>query len=671
MSKDSIRREIEKLREEINRHSHLYYVKDKPEIADIAFDQLLKSLEKLEGAHPEFITPDSPTQKVGGEPLDGFETVNHRVPMLSIDNTYNHDELREFDGRLKRLLSLEKIEYTVEPKIDGVAVSVLYRNGVFEKAVSRGDGLRGDDISANVKTIRDIPLALRKSDKFEMPAEIEIRGEIFFPVSKFVEFNNQREEAGEARFANPRNAAAGTLKLLDSRICKQRPLASFFYAVGYCEGIEFAYQHEILECISDFGLRNSRDWKVCASIEDVIEYADVFAEKRYSLDFPMDGLVVKADSVRQQNDAGRTAKAPRWMMAYKYAAEQVETRVTDIRVQIGKTGILTPVADFEPVQVAGTTVRHASLHNADEVRRKDIRVGDTVIIEKAGEIIPQVVKVVLEKRPVDARPFEMPDKCPVCGGDVVRRGDEVYLRCANPNCSAVLKERLKYFAARANMDIEGLGSALAEGLVDEGLVTDIADIYNLSREMISGLERMGDKSADNLLKGIEESKERDLGRLIAALNIPNVGGASAVILARKFRGLKALMNADRESLEVIEGIGPIVAEGIIDYFADPGNLKTIEKLTAAGVNMESLSQEIAEGVFSGKTIVLTGSLETISRTEASEKILAAGGKATSSVSKNTDFVLVGENPGSKFEKAKKLGVTILNEAEFLNLLQGE
>jgi len=667
---DSIKREIEKLREEIRRHNYLYYVEAQPEITDKEFDELLAKLAKLEKAHPRLITPDSPTQKVGGEPIEGFRTVRHRVPMLSIDNTYNNEELREFDVRLKRLLGLKKIEYTVEPKIDGVAVGVLYRNGVFEQAVSRGDGVRGDDITSNVRTIRDIPLRLRRTKRFGIPPEIELRGEVFFPVSAFLKFNEERAEAGESRFANPRNAAAGTLKLLDPRLCAARPLASFFYAVGYYEGVSFSFHHEILEAVCAFGLRSTPGWKVCRSIDEVIAFAEEYASKRFSVDFPVDGLVVKVDSLALQAEAGRTAKAPRWMIAYKYPPERCRTRVKAIRVQVGKTGILTPVADFEPVLIAGTTVQHATLHNADEIKRKDIRVGDQVIIEKAGEIIPQVVEVVKAERTGRERVFKMPDACPVCGGPVTRRRDEVYLRCGNASCPAVLKERLKYFAARTNMDIEGMGAALVEQLVESGLVKDIADIYALSVEDLAGLERMGRKSARNILDGLEASKKRDLGRLIAALGIPNVGAAVAEILAREFGSLEALMKAKPERLEAIEGIGPVVAEGIAEYFANPRNLETIEKLKSHGVNTTLLSAPAAEGPLSGKTVVITGSLENMSRAEAHQKIRAAGGKPAGSVSRKTDFVVAGAAPGSKYDKAVKLGVKIISEREFLELLEG-
>ena len=672
----SPKQEIEKLRDEIRRHNYLYYVEARPEISDNEFDRLMERLKKLEETHPDLITTDSPTRRVGGQPLEGFETVTHRVPMLSIDNTYGAEDVVEFDKRLKtRLqsqgLEVQRIDYVVEPKIDGVSISLLYKNGLLEQAVTRGDGRRGDDITANARTIKDVPLCLQKTGKFAVPPEIEVRGEVYFPLGAFLKFNEKLVEEGEETFANPRNATAGTLKLLDPRLCAARPLATFLYAVGYSEGIDFEGHHEVLDALKSYGLRTVPEWRMCRTIEEVLNFINEFGPRRFKLDYPTDGVVIKADSMDYERRAGRTAKAPRWLIAYKYPPERQETRIKAIRVQVGKTGVLTPVADFEPVHVAGTVVQHATLHNLDEIRRKDIRQGDYVIVEKAGEIIPQVVEVVKKKRTGKEVPFEMPKECPVCGGEVSRAGEEVYFRCQNPACPAKLKQRLVYFAARTNMDIEGIGVALVEQLVDSGLVKDISDIYRLKKEQLIELERMGEKSAANLIAAIEESKKQDLSRLIAALGIPNVGRTTAEILAQVFGTLDALREAAPEDLEKVEGIGPVVAGSIRQFFDNEANRRTIERLKEAGVNMGISRPKRTGGSLSGKTVVVTGTLDGFSREEAREAVRLAGGRSSDSVSAKTDYVVVGENPGSKHDKAVKLGVKIIDENGLRKLLKGD
>ncbi len=665
VSDDSIEQEIRKLREQIHRHDYLYYVLGQPEISDREYDRLMERLKELERERPDLITPDSPTQRIGDRPAEGFERVRHTIPMLSIDNTYSLDELREFHNRILKLLGVEQVEYVVDPKIDGVAVSLRYEDGVLVLGASRGDGEFGDDITQNIKTIRSIPLKLQGND---WPAVLEVRGEVYWPRKEFVEFNRQRQLRGEPALANPRNATAGTLKLLDSRIVAERKLAFICHSFGLIDPLPVNSHYELCQLVKGWGIPiNIHMRKVC-NLEELINTIEYWREKRSELEYQTDGMVIKVDRFDFRERLGYTARSPRWAIAYKYEAEQAVTVLKDVRWQVGKLGTLTPVAELEPVWLAGTTVSRASLHNYDQIERLGLKIGDTVIIEKAGEIIPQVVAVVKDKKRGN-KEIVPPEKCPVCGGEVKKDADGVYYRCTNGSCPAQLKERLRYFASRDLMDIEGLGPAVIEQLVDNGLVKEYADLYKLKREDIISLERMGVKSADNLLKAIEESKNRDLPRVIAALNIPNVGLTTAEVLAKEYKSLDKLMEAEKEELESLPDIGPIVAKSIYDYFHNPANRKIIENLKSVGVNTELREEnEVSDKPLEGKTIVVTGSLEHFSRNEIENLIKKLGGKPTSSVSSKTDYLIVGENPGSKLDKAKKLGVKVISEQEFLDLI---
>lgn len=666
----SAKERIGRLREEIERHNYLYYVKGEPEISDREYDRLYAELVDLEKAHPELITPESPTQRVGGEPLGEFATVRHGTAMLSIDNTYSAEELREFDARTKRFLDAdEEIDYVVELKIDGVASTVVYENGRLMLGATRGDGVTGDDITANVRTIKAIPLRLRASRKgVEVPARLEARGEIYMTKEELARLNRLREEEGEPLFANPRNATAGTLKLLDSRECAKRRLSAFFYGLGAYEGPAVRFHHEILAMLGALGLPVNPNVRQVRGIEGVIEFAAGWAGKRHGLPYEIDGLVVKVDSLELQARLGRTAKATRFMIAYKYPAEQAVSRLNGITVQVGKTGILTPVAELEPVQLAGTTVKRASLHNFDEIERKDIRVGDKVLVEKAGEIIPQVVAVVSKEEKGRAKPFKPPVACPECGGPVIHEADEVYLRCANLNCPAQLRERLRYFASRNAMDIEGLGPAVIEQLVAKGLVKDPAGVYSLKQEQLEELERLGEKSAGNLVEAIEASKSRGLERLLAALAIRHVGTTLAAGLAKHFGTLAKLAEAKEEELLEVEDVGETVAESILGFFASAQNLKVIQKLKDAGVSMKAVTRRSEGAALTGKMFVFTGELTSMDRAAAEELVRSLGGKASSSVSAKTDFVVAGPGSGSKLQKAKDLGVEVIDEGAFLKMV---
>ena len=671
----TIKEKIQILRDTIRYHDRKYYVENNPEITDYEYDQLLKELQHLEKLHPELITTDSPTQRVGGEPLTQFPTIEHRIPMLSIDNTYSDKELKEFDQRIKRMAEIEThqdIEYVVELKIDGVAITLCYENGLFVRGATRGDGFKGDDVSANIRTLRQIPLILELSDKkHKIPLVIEIRGEIYLPNSEFQRLNEEREEEGEPQFANPRNAAAGSLKLLDSRITAQRRLRLFAYAIGYFEGIEPKTHIQCLELIRRFGLPVNPHARLCKNIEEVIRYCNEWDKRRGELDYMVDGMVIKVNSLDLHDQLGATSKAPRWVISFKFQPEQAITKIEEIVVQVGKTGTLTPVANLTPVLLAGTTVSRATLHNFDEIRRKDIREGDHVVLQKAGEIIPQVVSVLKEKRNGSEKPFAEPTTCPECDGNVVRGGEEVFLRCHNPFCQAQVKRRIQYFAGRDAMDIEGLGPALVEQLVDKGFVKDYADIYYLKYEDLISLERMGEKSSQNLIHAIEESKHRDLDRLICALGILNVGSHTAEVLAERFDTLDKLPNATQEELEGIYEIGPVVAKSILRFFQNKHTQEIIKKLKTGGVNTRKLvTQKLVKNPkVSGKSFVVTGTLQKYSRKEAETLIKSLGGRVLSSVSKKTDYLVAGEEPGSKLGKARELNVHILDETAFEKMIQ--
>jgi DNA ligase (NAD+) len=662
-----IRNRIEQLRAEIRRHDYLYYVLSQPQISDQQYDKLFAELKDLEQNYPELVTPDSPTQRVSERPLEGFKTVRHAVPMLSMDNTYNAEELRAFDERVAKGLGSKDYDYVVELKIDGVASSLRYEKGLLVTGATRGDGRVGDDITANVRTIKAIPLVL-VAEKVKAPDVLEVRGEVYMPTKSFVALNKQREKEGELLFANPRNAAAGSLKLLDSRITAKRNLSFFAYAIGELSQPLAKDHYETLQVFKKLGLPVNPHIKKAKNIDEVIEICNGWDSKREQLEYQIDGMVVKVNDLAQREILGYTGRSPRWCISYKFAPEQAETVVESIDVQVGKGGTLTPVANLTPVFLAGTTVKRATLHNFDQVSRLDVRVGDTVVIEKAGEIIPQVVEVKKERRPKGAKPVEPPKKCPNCGGEVKKDAEGVFLRCVNPYCFGQLKQRLRYFAGRGQMDIENLGEALIDQLVDAGLVKNFADIYKLTKEDLVELERMADKSAQNVIDSIEASKTRPLWRLIAGLGIRHIATQTAQDLAEHFGSLDALMNASSAELDAIEQVGDKVAQSIYEYFHNDRNLAVIKELLSAGVKPELSKKTKAKGKLVGKTIVVTGTLENFSRQQIEEAIRNAGAKSSSSVSKNTDFVLAGDNPGSKLDKARQLDVKIITEKEFMEML---
>jgi DNA ligase (NAD+) len=673
----SVAQKIEKLREEIRRHEELYYVLDNPEISDAEYDALLEKLQKLEQEHPDQITPDSPTQRVGGRPAEGFSEVVHRRPMLSLDNSYNIDELRAFDQRCRRLADGRALEYVAELKIDGLSLALHYEHQILRRGVTRGDGRIGEDVTQNARTIRSIPLKLRAkgapSESADLKSEIshlEVRGEVFIPRKVFERINAEREEQDEPRFANPRNAAAGTIRQLDPRIVHSRKLEMFAYDLLAGERKPFATHWEALNWLETAGFRVSPERKLCSSIAEVIDFAGGIEAQRDELDYEIDGLVVKVNSTAQQDEFGTTNKAPRWAIAYKYAARQATTRVLSIVVQVGRTGALTPVANLEPVSLAGTTVSRATLHNPDEVKRLGVRIGDWVLIEKGGDVIPKVLKVIQSKRTGEEKAFRMPKHCPVCGGEISKPEGEVVSRCVAADCPAQLKGRLLHFASRRAMRIEGLGESLVDQLVESGKVRDAGDLYNLTLDDIAGLERMAEKSASNLLAQIEASKQRDLSNLIYALGLRHVGDRTATTLARQFGSLDALSKATVEELDDVPEIGLTVAESVRDWFDDEGNIALCKRLEAAGVRtrMERTS-EPADETFAGKLFVLTGTLAAYTREEARAAIESRGGRVTSSVSKKTDYVVAGEEAGSKLDKAKELRVTVIDEAAFKELLR--
>jgi DNA ligase (NAD+) len=667
MAKD-IEKQIEQLGKEIREHDYLYYVLNQPKISDREYDRLFSQLRELEKVNQNLITPDSPTQRVSGQPSDGFATVRHSVPMLSIDNTYSPEELRAFDTRVKKLLENAGYEYVVELKIDGLAISLRYEKGKFVTAATRGDGRTGDDVTANVRTIRAVPLILRNSNI--VPDVLEVRGEVYMPNSAFVEINRQRAEAGEQLFANPRNAAAGTLKLLDSRITARRNLSFFAYATGELSQPLAQNHFETLAAFKKLGLPVNPHIQQAKDINEVIEICNSWADRRGELPYQIDGMVVKINSFQQREILGYTGRSPRWCIAYKFAAEQAETIVESIDVQVGKSGILTPVANLRPVLLAGTTVKRASLHNFDLVQKLDVRFGDVVVIEKAGEIIPQIIDVQMKQRQISVgEVFIHPSNCPVCGYQVKKDDDLIYVRCENLNCIAKLKERLIYFAGRGQMDIEHLGEALIEQLVDAGLLKNFADIYKLTKEDIIKLERMAEKSAKNVIDSINDSITRPLWRFIAALGIPNVGGQTSKILAERFKSIDNLKNAKEETLTEIPEIGKGLAHSIFEYMNNPDNIEVIDELLNSKIKLQLIEDEQVSNLFEGKIIVVTGTLRSFTRQEIEEIIKNNGGKSSSTVSKKTSYIVAGENPGSKLDKAHELGIEVLDENQFIQLIQ--
>jgi len=661
MNKNEAKKEIEKLREDINYHNYKYYVENKPVISDYEYDMLLKKLEALEKEFPDLVTPDSPTQRVGGEPIEGFTSVEHKVAMLSLDNAYSYDELREFDERVKK--NVGDVEYVAEPKIDGLGVALLYENGVLVRGATRGDGVKGDDVTTNLKTIHSIPLKLRGSAL----KNVEVRGEVYFPIATFKKFNKEQEKKGEQVFANPRNAAAGSIRQLDPRIVASRPLDVFLYFISYSDK-EFLTHEKAILALKEAGFRVNPLIKKVKNIEEAIEYCKNLEEKRETLDYEIDGAVLKVNSIEQQKKLGSTIKHPRWAIAFKFTAKQATTKLNDIVIQVGRTGTLTPVAVLEPVQVGGVTVSRATLHNFDELKRKDIRIGDTVLVERSGDVIPQVVESIKEKRTGNEKARGIPKKCPVCGSDIARTEDEVAVRCPNRLCPARLKWRVKYYASRDAMDIEHLGESTIDKLIEEDLIDNVADIYGLKKEDIMKLEGFKDKSAQNLLDSIENSKHQSLSRLIYALGIRHVGKYAAQILASRYNSIDEIAKASVEELKEIFGLGDKTAEAIATFFASDENMELIKKLKDIGIKTKEV-RRLEDLPLKGKKFVFTGGLKSLSRPDASELIKQKGGIVASSVGKDIDYVIVGEEPGSKYEKAKKLGLKIINEGEFKELVK--
>lgn len=660
---------IEKLRRELRRHDILYYVEDQPEITDREYDRLMQRLKGLEAKHPDWVTSDSPTQRVGGKVSERFASIEHKTPMLSLDNTYNLDEFKDFHNRvakgLKNEVPEEQIEYVVELKIDGLGVTLSYENGLFVQGATRGDGKAGEDITVNLRTIRSIPLKIpTENEAFKF---LEVRGEVYLDRKAFAKINEERRANGQPEFVNPRNAAAGSLRLLDPSITARRPLDIFIYSVGYMDRMPFKTHFEAMQKLKALGFRSNPQTVLCKNFAETFALIERWREEKNTLSYEVDGLVVKVNALSFQDKLGSTAKHPRWAVAYKYEAEQVTTKVEDIVCQVGRTGSITPVAVLRPVFVSGSTVSRATLHNEDEIKRKDIRVGDSVVIEKAGEVIPKVVRVVEESGKSRGQPFKMPKECPECQTPIVREKDEAAWRCVNAVCPAQLKERLFHFASRKAMDIDHLGPAVIDQLVDSGRVQHFSDLYMLTQEELAPLERLADKSAQNLLDAIQKSKTAGLSRLLHGLGIRHVGQRAAAVLAETFHSMDALQKASFEDLESVMEIGPIMAESLRSFFDQEANREEIHRLQKQGVVMVEERQATGDRLL-GKQFVLTGTLKDFTRDEAKEKILTQGGRVTSSVSKKTDYVVAGADPGSKRDKAEKLGVEILSEDDFKALL---
>ncbi|HEY4312037.1 MAG TPA: NAD-dependent DNA ligase LigA [Pirellulales bacterium] len=668
MSKD-VKPEIERLREQIRYHDRKYYVEAEPEISDTEYDRLIDRLKKLESDHPALITSDSPTQRVGEQPVDSLNSIEHPRPMLSIDNTYSVDELREYGARVAKLLPDETVEWVVELKIDGVAVSLMYEKGHLKYGATRGNGVVGDDITHNIRTVLGVPLKLHGS---HVPPVLEVRGEVYMTNADLVRLNQQQAEKGDKLFANSRNVAAGTVRMLDPRICAQRRLRLFCHGVGEVEGLRAKTHMEFLREIRGYGLPATPLVECFDTFDGAIAHCETLIERLHELEFEIDGLVLKVNRFDQREKLGSTSKSPRWLIAYKFEKYEGTTKVNHIRVQVGKTGAITPVADLEPIELAGTTVSRASLHNAEEVERKDVRVGDVVVVEKAGKIIPHIVRVEKHLREKQLRKFHFPEKCPECDTPVVKDEGGVYIRCPNPSCPAQVKERLRYFASRNAMDIEGLGDKLVDQLVNDGLVKGYGDLYRLSLDQLNDLERMGKKSSENLLAGIEASKSRGLARLLNALAIRHVGARVAAVLADHYGSMTEILAAEEEELSEVNEIGPVIAHSVHEFLHSAAGQSVIKELDKLGLKMTSPKSKVAAaaatGPLAGKTLVVTGTLENYHREEIEELIVQLGGRASGSVSKKTDYVVAGTKAGSKLEKAEKLGVKVLTEAEFNKLI---
>ncbi|RLC95369.1 MAG: DNA ligase (NAD(+)) LigA [Chloroflexi bacterium] len=667
-SAEDARKRIEELRALINYHNYRYYVLDSPEISDAEYDQLMLELKHLEAHHPQLITPDSPTQRVGAAPLEAFGVVEHRLPLLSLGNVFSGDELFAWHRRVSNLAGEEGLDFVCEIKLDGLAVALTYENGSLVIGATRGDGYRGEDVTLNLRTVRSIPLSVPRN----APPRFEVRGEVYLSRAGFKRLNEQRAREGLSLFANPRNAAAGSLRQLDPRVTAQRPLDIYIYALGYAEGAAVPDTHwERLEYLRSIGFKVNPHNRLCRTIGEVQDYYREWAERRESLPYDADGVVVKVNSIEMQSRLGTVGHEPRWAIAYKFPATQGTTVLKQILVNVGRTGSLNPYAVLEPVSVGGVTIKQAALHNEEDIRRKDIRIGDTVIVQRAGEVIPEIVGPVVSKRTGNEQVFSMPSHCPVCGAEVIKPADEAMHRCPNSACPAQAFEKLKHFVSRGAMDIDGIGEKLCAALMETGLVNDIADLYYLSREQLAGLERMGDKSASNVIQSIERSKSRPVSRLIFALGIPHVGSETADLLASRFHSLDRLAQATEEELLSIPSIGPKIAQSIVAFFRQEGNQRIIRKLRQAGVRLaEEVPAEPTELPLAGLEFVLTGRLESFTRQEAEERIKALGGSVGSSVTRKTSYVVVGKEPGSKLDKAASLGIRQLTEQQFLEMLKG-
>ena len=664
----AIIKKVEDLRQALHRHNYRYYVLDDPEISDSEYDRIMQKLIELEAAYPDLSSPDSPTLRVGAPPLDKFETVAHSLPMLSLDNGFNDTDIIEFDRRIKKnLLTDDDIIYTAEPKLDGVAVELIYENGRLVTASTRGDGINGENITSNVRTIRSVPMLIENGKDKSIPTLIEVRGEVFIDLEGFRRLNDERLGQNLHPFANPRNAAAGSLRQLDSRITAQRHLEIFFHGVGIVTDLVLESHWEMMQTLRNLGFRINPLIKPKATIEEVLDYYRELVEKRHQLPYDIDGMVIKVDSLIVQRHLGATSRSPRWAIAYKFKALQETTRVTNIEVQVGRTGALTPVARLVPVIIGGAKVSRATLHNEDEIKRKDVRIGDTVLVQRAGDVIPEVVKVIDLKRTGEEKLFKMPLKCPVCSASVVRAEDEAALRCINTACPAQVKERIKHFASKGAFDIDGLGDKLVEQLVDKGLLFSYADIFRLNEDALANLERMGPKSAANIIAAISKSKQITLNRFLYALGIRHVGEHVAFILANTYESLEKLFRSTMDDLKAFEGIGPVVAESVVNFFKQDENLQAVNDIIAGGVQI-LWEDNKKEGPMKGKVFVLTGTLENMTRSEAKKVIEEAGGKVGSSVSRNTDYLIAGSSPGSKLKHAKDLGIEIIDETTLRQLM---
>lgn len=661
-------KQVEDLREQIRLHDYRYYVVAEPTISDLQYDRLLQQLTAWEKRFPSLVSPESPTQKIGDQPVEGLRQVAHRIPMLSIENTYTEAELRDFLQRVEKLLSGQPVEWVVELKVDGVAASIRYDQGQLTAAVTRGNGEIGDDVTHNARTIRGLPLRLQGK---QIPKTLEVRGEVYMTNSDLVQLNQQRAGLGEAEFKNPRNVTAGSIRLLDPKLCAKRKLRFLCHGIGFCEGLQFSTHMEFLAKVRDLGIPITPMVKSFQSPQDVVDHCNELVENLHELDFEVDGLVIKVNSLEQRESLGATSKSPRWLIAYKIEKYEAITKLLAIKTQVGKTGTVTPVAELEPVQLAGTTVSRASLHNLDEIRRKDVRVGDWVVVEKAGKIIPHIVRVEKHRRQEDLPEFDFPQTCPECGELLVKDTSGVYIRCVSLQCPAQWRQRLRYFATRDCMDIEGLGDKLVNQLVDSQTVNSYADLYSLTLEQLMKLERMGKKSAENLIQGIQASKQRGLSRVLNAITIRHVGQRVATVLARRFGSAEKLMLATEDELSGTEEIGPIIAKSVFDYCRSEEGRQIFEQLANAGVLLTTSQEDSVDhsGVFAGKTLVVTGTLEHYSRDEIERLIAKLGGKASGSVSKKTDYLVAGQAAGSKLEKAKELGVKVLSEEEFRALAE--